>query len=226
MKIGLIGAGQIGGTLTRRFTALGHQVAVSNSRGPETLADLAHETGCRAVTPAEAVRGRDVVIFTVPMRDVPKLRDIFAGVPPETVVIDTCNYYPRQRDGRIEAIEAGTTEGRWVSQQLNRPTIKAFNNINWTRLLGNAKPKGDPTRIAIPVAGDDATAKAKVMALIDELGFDGVDDGGLDESWRQQPGSLSYGTDLPAEKLREALANADPQRPDNFVGRLGDPVGR
>jgi hypothetical protein len=226
MKIGLIGAGQIGGTLTRRFTSLGHQVAVSNSRGPETLADLAAETGAVAVTSAEAVKGRDVVIFTVPMRDVPKLRDSFAGVPPETVVIDTCNYYPRQRDGRIEAIEAGTTEGRWVSQQLGRPTIKAFNNINWTRLLSNARPKGDPARIAIPVSGDDAAAKAKVMALIDELGFDAVDDGGLDDSWRQQPGSLSYGTDLPAEKLRQALANADPRRPDAFTGRPGDPAGR
>jgi predicted dinucleotide-binding enzyme len=216
MKIGLIGAGEIGGTLTRRLRALGHEVAVANSRGPETLRDLASETGAQAVTAAEAARGRDLVIFTIPMKNVPQHRGVFSGVPAEVVVIDTCNYYPRQRDGRIEPIEGGMTEARWVSTELGRPTVKAFNNINWTRLLNNGRPKGDPARIALPVAGDDAGAKAKVIALIDELGFDGVDAGGLDDSWRQQPGSPCYGADLPKAKLLDALKAATPGRKPEF----------
>ncbi len=209
MKIGMVGAGQIGGTLTRRLTALGLRWR-SNSRGPETLGELCGETGAMAVSAADAVKDRDIVIFTVPMKDVPGLRSLFADVPASTVVIDTCNYYPRQRDGRIEPIEAGTTEGRWVAQQIGRPTVKAFNNINWTRLLHNSRPKGDPARIAIPIAGDDAAAKAKVIALVDELGFRRRRCGGLDDSWRQQPNSPCYGADLPQASLEAALARGQP----------------
>src|SRR3954451_484137 len=116
MKIGIIGAGHIGGALTRRFSALGHQVFVANSRGPETLADLASETGAKAVTVNEAARAGEVVVVTIPLKNVPQLpRDLFTGVPEDVVVIDTGNYYP-QRDGHIAAIEAGTTESRWTSE--------------------------------------------------------------------------------------------------------------
>jgi predicted dinucleotide-binding enzyme len=223
MKIGIIGAGEIGGTLTRRLRALGHEVAVANSRGPETLADLARETGAAAVTAAEAARGRELVIFSIPMKNVPQHRHLFDGVGPEVVVVDTCNYYPHQRDGRIEKIEGGMTEARWVATQLGRETVKTFNSINWTRLLNNGRPKGDPARIAVPVAGDDAGAKAKVIALIDELGFDGVDAGGLDDSWRQQPGTPCYGADMPKAKLLDALKAARPERKPSFSGRPGDP---
>ena len=226
MRIGIVGAGHIGGTLTRRLRALGHQVAVANSRGPETLAGLAGETGAEAVTAADAVKGRYIVIFTVPMKDVPALRNLFAEARPDTLVIDTGNYYPRQRDGRIEPIEAGTTEGRWVSDQIGRPTVKAFNAINWARLLNDGRPAGDAARIAIPVAGDDAAAKAKAIALIDELGFDGVDAGGLDESWRQEPGKPAYGADLPRTGLLAALQRATPERAPEFSGRPGDPQPR
>ena len=136
MKIGIIGAVHIGGNLTRRFTALGHDVSVANSRGPETLAKLAKESGARAVTIAEAARNKDVVIVTIPENNIPKLpKEVFAGVPETTVVIDTGNYYPRQRDGRIDAIESGTTESRWVAQQLGRPVVKAFNNIYAQHLM-------------------------------------------------------------------------------------------
>lgn len=213
MKIGIIGAGQIGGTLTRRLTKLGHEVSVANSRGPQTLASLAQETGAKAVTAREAAHAGEVVVVTIPeakVRNLPK--DLFDGIPESVVVVDTGNYYPRQRDGRIDGIEAGLTESRWVEQQLGRPVVKAFNNIYAKHLMENGKPKGTPGRIALPVAGDDKRAKDIVIKLLDELGFDGVDAGGLDDSWKQQPGTPVYTTDLDAEGVRRALAQVTPER--------------
>jgi predicted dinucleotide-binding enzyme len=177
------------------------------------LRGLADETGARPVSVTEAVKDRDVVIVTIPQREIPNLpRDLFAGSPDSTVIVDTGNYYPRQRDGRIDGIEAGLTESRWVAQQLGRPVIKAFNNIYAKHLLERGKPAGTPGRIALPVAGDDQNAKGVVLRLIDELGFDGVDAGGLDESWRQQPGTPVYGTDLDAQGVRRALSEAKQER--------------
>jgi predicted dinucleotide-binding enzyme len=213
LRIGLIGAGNIGGNLARRFAALGHEVAVANSRGPETLAGLAAETGARAVTVQEAARGKDVVVVTIPQKNVPDLpAGLFDGVPGDVVVVDTGNYYPRPRDGRIEGIEEGLTESRWVERQLGRPVVKAFNNIYARHLLDRGRPAGTPGRIALPVAGDDPAAKAVVMRLVDELGFDPVDAGGLDDSWRQQPGTPVYAKDYDAEGVRRALAEATPGR--------------
>jgi 8-hydroxy-5-deazaflavin:NADPH oxidoreductase len=213
MKIGIIGAGEIGGTLTRRFTALGHQVSVANSRGPESLAELAAETGAKPVSVVEAARSGEVVIVTIPEKNIPALpRDLFAATPDSVVIVDTGNYYPRQRDGCIEAIEAGTTESGWVAQQLNRPVIKAFNNIHAEHLLELGQPKGTAGRIALPVAGDDPEAKAVILRLVDELGFDGVDAGSLDESWRQQPDTPVYGTNFDAEGVRRGLSEASPER--------------
>lgn len=163
MKVGIIGAGQIGGTLTRRLTDLGHEVFVANSRGPDTLSDLAAETGATAVSVPEAVRGVDLVVVTIPEKNIPNLpAGLFADTPDQVVVVDTGNYYPRQRDGRIEAIEAGMPESKWVAQQLGRPVIKAFNNIYASRLLESGRPKGAAGRIALPVSGDDQAAKAIV----------------------------------------------------------------
>jgi 8-hydroxy-5-deazaflavin:NADPH oxidoreductase len=213
MKIGIIGAGQIGGTLTRRLRALGHEVSVANSRGPASLADLAKETGAKAVSVEEAARSGELVVVTIPQKNIPRLpRNLFAGVPREVMVVDTGNYYPRQRDGRIEGIEGGLTESRWVEQQLGRPVIKAFNNIYARHLLELGKPAGAPGRIALPVAGDDAAAKAVVLRLVDALGFDAVDAGGLDESWRQQPGTPVYTADLDAAGVRRALSEARRER--------------
>lgn len=209
MKIGIIGAGMIGGTLARRLTALGHEVVIANSRGPETLRDLAAETGARAVTVSEAARGGEIVIVTIPQRAVPDLpAGLFAGVPEDVVVVDTGNYYPI-RDGRIDAIEGGQVESAWVAERLGRPVVKAFNNIASQSLLEKGRPEGAPGRIALPVAGDPPVARQKVMRLVEELGFDAVDAGGLDESWRQQPGTPCYAADLDAPRLKEALAAAD-----------------
>jgi predicted dinucleotide-binding enzyme len=216
MRIGIIGAGNIGGTLTRRFRKLGHDVKVANSRGPDTLRDLAEETGAIPVEIEDAVRDRDLVVVTIPEHAVPDLPSgLFDAAQPDTVVVDTGNYYPR-RDGRIDAIESGTPESRWVSEELGRPVVKAFNNIYAKHLLESGRPGGDPDRIALPVAGDDPAAKKVVLGLVDELGFDGVDAGTLDESWRQQPGSPVYATDLDAAGVRRALAEAKPERPAGF----------
>jgi 8-hydroxy-5-deazaflavin:NADPH oxidoreductase len=216
MNIGIIGAGKIGGTLTRRLSALGHKVSVANRRGPESLAGLARETGAKAVTVKEAARAGDVVIVTIPeraVRDLPK--DLFAGVPESVVVVDTGNYYP-QRDGRIPEIEAGMPESEWVARQLGKPVVKAFNNIFAQHLMESGKPKGTQRRIALPVAGDDERAKQIVMRLVDELGFDPVDAGPLSESWRQQPGTPVYTTDLDAEGVRRALREATRERRPEF----------
>lgn len=217
MKIGIIGAGMIGGTLARRLTEVGHEVRVANSRGPETLGELAAQTGATPVAVRDAVRGVDLVVVTIQEGRIPELpSNLFAEAPEGLVVVDTGNYYPRERDGRIAEIEAGLTESRWVERRLDHPVVKAFNNI-WFRSLGErGVPAGDPGRIALPVAGDDAVAKAVVMALIDELGFDAVDAGGLDDSWRQQPGSPVYTGDLDAAGVREALATARPERTEKF----------
>jgi 8-hydroxy-5-deazaflavin:NADPH oxidoreductase len=217
MRIGIIGAGQIGGTLARRLAALGHEVFIANSRGPASLAGLAKETGAKPVTVEQAARSGEVVIVTIPMKNIPRLpAGLFDGVPENVVVVDTGNYYPQQRDGRIDPIERGTTESRWVSEQLGRPVIKAFNNIYARHLLERGKPSGAAGRIALPVAGDDKRAKDMVIRLLDELGFDGVDAGSLDESWRQQPATPVYGTDLDVEGVRKALAAAKPERSPEF----------
>ena len=213
VKIGIIGAGNIGGNLTRRLTALGHDVAVANSRGPETLADLVAETGATAVHVTEAAKDAEVVIVTIPQKNVPDLpAGVLDGAADGAVVVDTGNYYPQQRDGRIGAIEDGTPESRWVADQLGRPVIKAFNGIYAANLLSAGRPEGAEDRYALPVAGDDQEAKQVVLALVEELGFDGVDAGPIADSWRQQPGTPVYGASADAASIRDLLAQATPDR--------------
>ena len=225
MNIGIIGAGHIGGTLTRRLNTLGHKVFVANSRGPETLTDLAADTGAKAVSVTEAARSGELVVVTIPMKNVPNLpRELFGRVAASVVVVDTCNYYPQQRDGRIDAIESGMTESQWVEQQLGHPVIKAFNNIYAQHLMDLGRPEGTPGRIALPVAGDDEAAKTVVLQLVDELGFDGVDAGGLDESWRQQPGTPVYTKDFDAEGVRRALSQASKERRPEWRATASSPA--
>ncbi|MGW3327999.1 NADPH-dependent F420 reductase [Streptomyces virginiae] len=220
MKIGIIGAGNIGGNLTRRLTALGHEVSVANSRGPETLAALAEETGATPVTVAQAARGAEVVVVTIPFKKVPDLpAGLFDEAAEGFAVIDTGNYYPRERDGRIAGVEdEGLTESRWTERHLGHPVIKAFNGTYAQDILDRHRPAGAADRMALPVAGDDAVAKKTVRALIEELGFDTVDAGGLDESWRQQPNTPVYGLREGVDAVTKALAEASPTRPEAFRG--------
>ncbi|GGE55157.1 hypothetical protein GCM10007276_35200 [Agaricicola taiwanensis] len=227
MKIGIIGAGLIGGTLTRRLAELGHEVSVANSRGPASLAELATETGATAAAVQEAARSGEIVFVTIPVRNIPDLpNDLFDGVSDDVIVVDTGNYYPRERDGRIDEIEDGMAESRWVAKQLGRPVLKAINTLHWRSLLEDGKPEGAAGRIAIPVAGDDEAGKAKVIQLFGELGFDGIDAGGLDDSWRQQPGAPAYAANLDAQAARRALSEASPKRKPELRAAANSSIGK
>jgi predicted dinucleotide-binding enzyme len=217
MDIGIIGAGNIGGTLARLLRRHGHAVRVANSRDPETLSELAAEIGATAVWARDAAVDADLVIVSIPQKNVVDLlpgivQTAKAGAP----IIETNNYYPRERDGLIKEIEDGTPESVWVSQQLGVPVFKVFNGIFWKHLLERGVPSGSSGRIALPVAGDDPTNKRIVFDLVDQIGFEPVDGGSLAESWRQQPGTPVYGSDLDAEAAIAALAAASPERPENF----------
>ena len=212
MKIGIMGAGHIGGTLTNGLTELGHRVFVANSRGPESLTALAAETDAIPARVPEIPLDKDVIILTIPLKNVPTLpKGLLDAAPPDAVIIDTCNYYPKY-NGRIDAIEDGMTESQWVQLQLGRPVIKAFNSITAAHLWSERKPVGTQGRIALPIAGDDPRQKAIVMELVNAFGFDPLDAGQLEESWRQQPGKPCFIADLSKEALPRALAEASPER--------------
>ena len=203
----------MGRTLAGHLVTLGHEVAIANSRGPETLAGLASEIGATAVSVVDAVKAVAVVIIAIPTKAVADLpQALFANVPDSVVVIDVGNYHPELRDGRIDAIDRGMLDSQWVAQQIGHPVIKAFNNILARSLLEKGAPRGTRGRIALSVAGDSADAKATVLRLVDDLGFDAVDGGDLDNSWRQQPGTPAYCRDLDAVALRRALAEPDRSR--------------
>ncbi len=210
MRIGIIGVGQIGSSLARKLSAIGHSVFVANSREPDTISSIADEAGASAVTVAEAVKDVDIVIIAIPERNVLVLpKDLFGEVSPDVIVVDAGNYYPSMREDAIAEIESGMPESQWVSQQLGRPVVKAFNTIVAHSLTTKGMPDGIEGRIALPVSGDDPRAKKIVIDLIDTIGFDGIDAGTIAESWRQQPGTPACCSDLQADDLRRALSMAD-----------------
>ena len=228
MKIGILGTGHIGKTLVRKLGAAGHDVKVANSRGPDTIEPDVLASGGRAVPAAEAVVDVDVVILSIPLNRLPGIAPLIASVPAETVVIDTSNYYPA-RDGRIEAIEAGQVESLWVSEQLGRPIVKAWNAIGSDSFARKGKPAGSPDRIAIPVAADSDRDRKVGMALVEDTGFDAFDAGTLADSWRQQPGAPGYCTDLTLDEMPAAHAAAErarlPKRRDLAVAAIVERVG-
>jgi predicted dinucleotide-binding enzyme len=200
MRIGIIGSGHIGGTLVRLLGRLGHEVSVANTRGPDSLRELAQETGATPATPEEAIDGAELVVVAVPLKAVPDLPSLDGKL-----VVDANNYYPG-RDGQVAEIDGGMSSSRWLANHHAGATVvKAFNTIQWSHLLSQGRPAGEPGRIAIPLAGDDPAAKTTVGELIDSLGFDPVDAGGLDDSVRQEPGTPVYGADLDADATRAAL---------------------
>lgn len=210
MKIGIIGAGHIGGNLAQLLVQHGHDVSIANSRGPQTLTEVAKRTGAQPVAVTDAPRDAEVVIVALPLKAVLELPDgLLDRTAPGAALIDTMNYYP-QRDGQIKPIDDGETSARWVREQLDRPVVKVFNNIYAHQLLERPQPPGTEGRRALPVGGDDADTKRTVLALVDEIGFDAVDIGGLDESWRYQPGTPAYGPDVDAATLARLLNEAGP----------------
>jgi 8-hydroxy-5-deazaflavin:NADPH oxidoreductase len=219
MRIGIIGAGSMGKALARHFVRLGHNVSLANSRGPESLAAVAAEIGAAPVSVVDAANAGDIVIIAIPTKAVLDLpHTLFATVPSSVIVLDIGNYHPQLRDDRIDAIERGMLDSQWVAQRIGRPVIKAFNNILATSLLEKGVPRGTAGRIALSVCGDSSDAKAAVLRLVNDLGFDPLDGGDLDNSWRQQPGTPAYCRDLGADALRRALAEADRSRIADYRG--------
>jgi predicted dinucleotide-binding enzyme len=206
--IGLIGAGHIGSQVARLAIAHGYRVVISNSRGPETLAELVTELGpnARAASAAEAARAGDIVVVTVPLKN-------YRQVPVEPlagkIVVDTNNYYP-QRDGHIPELdnESTTTSELLQAHLPASKVVKAFNHIYAAQLTTDGRPAGTPDRRALVIAGDDRDAKATVSALLDQFGFDAVDAGPLKEGWRIQRDTPGYGPRRTAQELRQDLAAA------------------
>ncbi|GAA2143271.1 NAD(P)-binding domain-containing protein [Kitasatospora kazusensis] len=209
--LGLIGSGNIGGTLARLAVNAGLDVVLSNSRGPETLAGLVAElgAGARAGTPAQAAEAGDWVVVTVPLK---AYLQIPAAPLAGRTVLDTNNYYP-QRDGHFARLDSGETTSSGLLQEhlAGAHVVKAFNNIYFGHLASLARPAGAPDRTALPIAGDDTTGKERAVALLDVLGFDAVDVGALAESWRFQPDTPAYG--LPYLKDPKTALNEDPGQP-------------
>lgn len=190
---GFIGSGNIGSTVARLAVAAGHEVVMSNRRGPETLAGLVAELGPRAsaATPEQAAAAGDVVV-TIPLKN---LEDVPVEPLRGKLVLDTMNYYP-QRDGQIAVLDEGSsTSSELLQAHLPQShVVKAFNNITAAHLGSLARPAGSADRSALAVSGDDPDAKARAAALLDEIGYDTVDLGPLAEGRRIQPGTAAYGT--------------------------------
>jgi predicted dinucleotide-binding enzyme len=217
--IGFIGSGMIGGTVARLSLAAGHRVVMSNSRGPETLQDLVAELGplATATTCARAAEAGDLVVVAIPVKAIAAVPATpLAGKP----VLDADNYYP-QRDGHIEVLDNGALTSSGLLQRYlpDAHAVKVFNNIYYKHLESLTRPSGAPDRTALPIAGDDAAAKAAVTAYLDSIGYDSVDAGTLADSWHQEPDTPVYGapygpfsseTGRPAsaETIRTALAAA------------------
>nr|WP_033247560.1 NAD(P)-binding domain-containing protein [Nocardia carnea] len=219
MRISVIGAGSIGGNLARRLSEAGHQVLVADARGPETVAADIREAGARAVDLDAATQDRDVIILSIPFAKQPELAGLLAGVADDTVIVDTSNYYPGM-NGPVEAVDNGQVESVWSAEQLGKPIVKAWNAALAATQQTRGVPAGTPGRIAIPVAADSERARRTVMQLVDDTGFDPIDAGVLAESWRQQPGTPAYCTELNTAELRQALAAADKDEAPRTRDRL------
>ncbi|MFB9859471.1 NADPH-dependent F420 reductase [Paenarthrobacter aurescens] len=211
MKIGILGAGSIGGTLARKLSTAGHEVKVANSRGPETIEPDILAAGARAVNASDVVADVAVLITSIQLSRMTSIAPLIAKLPSDAVLVDTSNYYPH-REPRIQALDDGQTESLWVSEQIGRPLAKAWNAIYKESFATQGKAAGHPDRLAVPVAADRDSDKLVAMALVEDTGFDAVDSGSLADSWRQQPGSPCYCTNLKRPEILKALAAADKAR--------------
>ncbi|MBO9633101.1 MAG: NAD(P)-binding domain-containing protein [Chitinophagaceae bacterium] len=208
LNIGVIGVGQMGASLIRQYAKAGHTVRFASSGAAGKHKALAAETSAKEVTVPELMDA-DVLIVSIPFKEIPALAKTIAGkIAAKTIVIDTTNYYP-VRDGKIEEIENGMVESVWVAQHLQHPVIKAYNSILAGSLAEAGLPSGTPDRIALPVSGDDLLAKSIAARLINDSGFDSMDIGNLQGSWRQEPGSPGYCTDLNLPQLKNSIAKAE-----------------
>jgi len=209
MRFGIIGAGPIGSNIAKKLVDNGHDVKIADARGIERL-EGKNLKGTPVIV-EDVSKSIDVLIASIPFHVLPTIRNIIDKVSEEVVVVDTSNYYP-QMSGKIEEIENGMVESAWVSKHLGRPIIKAFNNFLAHTLEHHGTPEGTPGRIAISIAGDDLSHKQIIMGVANDLGFDAVDSGYLSDSWRQQPGTPAYCTELTKEELALALTKANKEK--------------
>lgn len=209
MRFGIIGAGPIGSNIAKKLFDNGHDVKIADARGIERL-KRKNLTG-KPVIVEDVIKNIDVLITSIPFHALPSIRNIIDKVAEEVVIVDTSNYYP-QMSGKIEEIENGMVESVWVSKHLGRPIIKAFNNFLAYTLEHHGTPEGTHGRIAIAIAGDDLIHKQTIMGVANDLGFDAVDSGSLNDSWRQQPGTPAYCTELTKEELTLALTKANKEK--------------
>lgn len=209
MKFGIIGAGPIGASISKKLGKNGHDVKIADARGIECLEGK--ELAGTPVSSEEVIKNIDVLIISIPFHVMPTIRNIIDKCDEKVIVVDTSNYYPF-RDNQIEEIENGMVESIWVSNQLGRSIIKAFSNQLAYTLENRGTPEGTIGRIAMAVAGNDLSQKQIIMDVVNELGFDTVDSGSLNDSWRQQPGTPAYCTELTKEELAEALKKANKER--------------
>src|SRR5437870_2933680 len=209
MNIGVIGTGQIGEVIIKKLRDAGYPVKMANSRGPESLKDLAANTGAIPVSVEQVVQDVDILFIVVNQKTIPELpKGLLNKAKTETIVIDVGNYYPF-RDGRIDEIEDGLTESVWVERQIGWPVVKVLNTVIAKALAEGGRPAGSRDRVAFPISGDNPKAKEIVAQIIDQIGFDSVDAGTIAESWRQQPGSPPYCTNPTKEELQSWLKKVD-----------------
>jgi predicted dinucleotide-binding enzyme len=209
MKFGIIGAGTIGSIISKKLVKNGHDVKIADARGIEHLEGK--ELAGTPVLIEDVMTNIEVLIISLPLTALPSIRNIIEQVGEEVIVVDTSNYYP-SRDQKIAEIENGMVESDWVSNQLGKPIIKAFNNLLAHTLENEGTPEGTSGRIAMAIAGNDVSQKQIIMDVVNQLGFDTVDSGSLSDSWRQQPGTPAYCTELTKEELTKALEKANKEK--------------
>ncbi|MCM2534999.1 NAD(P)-binding domain-containing protein [Neobacillus pocheonensis] len=209
MRFGIIGAGPIGSIISKKLVKNGHDVKIADVRGIERLEGK--ELAGTPVRVEDVITNIDVLIISIPLHALPSIRNIINQVGEKVIIVDTSNYYP-YRDGKIEEIENGMVESVWVSNQLGRPVIKAFNNLLAYTLENEGTSEDSSGRIAMAVSGNDPSQKQVVMDVVNELGFDAVDSGSLSNSWRQQPGTPAYCTELTKDELTKALKKANKEK--------------
>ena len=212
MKFGIIGVGSIGSIgsiISRKLVKNGHDVKIADARGIEHLEGK--ELVGTPVRVEDVIKNIEILIISLPTKAIPSIRNIINQVGEEVIIVDTSNYYPF-RDDKIEEIENGMVESVWVSNQLGRPVIKAFNNLLAYTLENEGTSEDSSGRIAMAVAGNDPAQKQVVMDVVNELGFDVVDSGSLSDSWRQQPGTPAYCTELTRDELTKALKKANKEK--------------
>lgn len=226
MKIGIIGAGEMGRCLASRLVTCGHTVSIANSREPASLKQVVENIGAEPVSIEGATKNKDVIIVSIPQKSIADLpKKLFEDIPGDTVVIDTGNYYPGLRDGAIPALEQIGIDSLWVQMHLGVAVVKVFNSILATSIKDFGRPRGDRNRIAIAISGDSIKSKKIVFTLVEELGFDPYDVGDIAQSWKQQPGSPIYCRDIHLEELKkrvEGMADRPGMRDEILEKRKAD----